>query len=110
MTGREMALLVLCETEKEASYLDLALKKALKTAKLSREDRAFATELAYGVMRYRLRLDYIIRRFSKLPLRKLSLPIFNILRLSLYQLVFLPNLVHQNKHLNPYQLTANHLF
>lgn len=92
MTGREMALLVLCETEREASYLDLALKKALKTARLSREDRAFTTELAYGTMRYRLRLDYIIKKFSKLPLRKLSLPILNILRLSLYQLVFLPNI------------------
>jgi 16S rRNA (cytosine967-C5)-methyltransferase len=52
-------------------------------------DRAFLTELTYGVTRWRERLDWGIRQFSKIPIEKIELETLNILRLGLYQILFL---------------------
>ena len=52
-------------------------------------DRAFLTELTYGVIRWRERLDWVIRHFSKIPIEKVELETLNILRLGLYQILFL---------------------
>jgi 16S rRNA (cytosine967-C5)-methyltransferase len=52
-------------------------------------DRAFLTELTYGVIRWRGRLDWVIRHFSKIPFEKVEPGTLNILRLGLYQILFL---------------------
>jgi 16S rRNA (cytosine967-C5)-methyltransferase len=52
-------------------------------------DRAFLTELTYGVLRWRGRLDWVIRQFSKTPFEEIESEIVNILRLGLYQILFL---------------------
>jgi 16S rRNA (cytosine967-C5)-methyltransferase len=52
-------------------------------------DRAFLTELTYGVLRWRGKLDWVIRHFSKIPFKKIEPGTLNILRLGLYQLLFL---------------------
>jgi 16S rRNA (cytosine967-C5)-methyltransferase len=52
-------------------------------------DRAFITELTYGVLRWRERLDWLIRHFSKIRFEKIELEIINILRLGFYQILFL---------------------
>ena len=52
-------------------------------------DRSFLTELTYGVIRWRGKLDWVIRQFSKIPLEKIELETLNILRLGLYQILFL---------------------
>jgi 16S rRNA (cytosine967-C5)-methyltransferase len=52
-------------------------------------DRAFLTELTYGVLRWRERLDWVIRHFSKIPFEKIEPGTLNILRLGLYQILFL---------------------
>jgi len=53
------------------------------------KDRAFVTELVYGIIKNKLRLDYIISQFSKIKPSKMSKNILNILRLGVYQIVFL---------------------
>ena len=52
-------------------------------------DRAFLTELTYGVIRWRGRLDWAIQHFSKIPFEKIESGTLNILRLGLYQILFL---------------------
>jgi 16S rRNA (cytosine967-C5)-methyltransferase len=52
-------------------------------------DRAFLTELTYGVIRWRERLDWVLRHFSKIPFEKIEPRTLNILRLGLYQILFL---------------------
>lgn len=52
-------------------------------------DRAFLTELTYGVIRWRGKLDWAIRHFSKIPFEKIEPGILNILRLGLYQILYL---------------------
>jgi len=52
-------------------------------------DRDLLNAILFGVLRWRARLDYIIARFSKTPLDKIDLPILNILRAGVFQLIFL---------------------
>ena len=52
-------------------------------------DRDLLNAILFGVLRWRGRLDYIIARFSKTPLAKIDLPILNILRAGVFQLIFL---------------------
>jgi 16S rRNA (cytosine967-C5)-methyltransferase len=56
---------------------------------LDERDRAFISHLVQGVLRWRLRVDWIIEQTSDFPLEKIAPPILNILRLALYQIFFL---------------------
>src|SRR3989338_2036447 len=70
-----------------------ALNQVFQEAKnLSPKDRAFCTELVYGILRWQGKLDATIERFSRKPLKKLSLFILDVLRLGTYQLFFLKNM------------------
>lgn len=86
MERRKTALLILNEYEEQQTFLNLALKNGL--SKLA-EGRAFVTELVYGVVRYRRFLDEIINRFSTTKVKKLSIPVKNILRMGFYQYHFM---------------------
>jgi len=55
----------------------------------SEADRRLLFELVQGVLRWRGRLDYVLARFSRLPLSRLAPPVLDILRLGAYQLLFL---------------------
>ncbi|MFC1867019.1 16S rRNA (cytosine(967)-C(5))-methyltransferase RsmB [Thermodesulfobacteriota bacterium] len=56
---------------------------------LDDRDRAFISHLIQGVLRWRLRLDWVIGEFADSPLKKIEIPILNILRLALFQIFFL---------------------
>lgn len=88
-TGREAALRVLQRTETEEAFAGDALERELAAARLGKLERALATELAYGVLRWRGRIDYVLGRFLKRPLSALTPWIRNALRLGVYQLLFL---------------------
>ena len=54
----------------DGAYADLALERELKRSKLSPRDRGLATELAYGAIRQRRRLDAWLDRLGKVPAAK----------------------------------------
>lgn len=56
---------------------------------LSRRDRALFTAMIYGVLRWRRRLDHIITHFSNTPIQKIESGVLNILRLGLFQIIYL---------------------
>jgi 16S rRNA (cytosine967-C5)-methyltransferase len=56
---------------------------------LSRRDRALFTALVFGVLRWRNRLDHIIHHFSNIPVQKIEPGVLNILRLGLFQIIYL---------------------
>lgn len=89
MTARQLAVRVLYEIDKNGAYTGIELKKQLSSSELSPVDKAFATELVYGVVKNRTRIDYIISKYSKQKLKKISEWILNILRIGVYQLIFL---------------------
>ncbi|MGB9440604.1 MAG: 16S rRNA (cytosine(967)-C(5))-methyltransferase RsmB [Desulfobacterales bacterium] len=55
----------------------------------SRRDRALLQTLVYGVLRWKGRLDYIISHFSSTRFDKINPRILNILRLALFQIIYL---------------------
>lgn len=89
MTARQLALKVLYEVEKNGAYPGIELKKQLSASDLSVVDKGFATEIVYGVLKNRTRLDFVISKYSKQKLKKISDWIINILRIGVYQIIFL---------------------
>ncbi len=87
---RAICLDILNRVEEADRHPDTLLTDSFKQYRnLTSLDRAFLTELTYGVLRWRGRLDWLIRHFSKVPFEKIELGILNILRLGLYQILFL---------------------
>ena len=89
-TPRAICLDILNRVEETDLHLDRLLADSFKRYRhLTSLDRSFLTELAYGVIRWRGKLDWVIRQFSKIPFEKIELETTNILRLGLYQILFL---------------------
>ena len=87
---RAICLDILRRVQEAGRYPDSLLTDSFKQYRnLTSLDRAFLTELTYGVLRWRERLDWLIRYFSRVPFEKIELEILNILRLGLYQILFL---------------------
>ena len=87
--ARELCLSALIRMEKDEAYSNIILNSLLEKSQLLREEKAFATRLFYGVLEKKLLLDYNISLLSKRPLKKLDAEVLCILRLGLYQLLFL---------------------
>ncbi len=87
---RETALKILYKIEKETAYSNLAIKQALETNKnLDSRDISFLSELVYGVTTWKLTIDEIIKKYSKIKIKKISPWIMNTLRLGIYQIIWL---------------------
>jgi len=88
--ARKTALSILNTIDTKHQTLDSVLDDALhKNSFLSRKDRALIHALVYGVLRWQGRLDWIIAFFSKTPLGKIDSKVLNILRLGLFQMLYL---------------------
>ncbi|MFH1115772.1 MAG: 16S rRNA (cytosine(967)-C(5))-methyltransferase RsmB [Pseudomonadota bacterium] len=97
--AREAALDVLGSVG-SGKFAETGLSESLQARSLSPEDRGLATELTYGVLRWRSRLDAIIDQCLTKPGRKLDPTAREILRIALYQLIMLDRIprraaVHQ---------------
>lgn len=90
MDTREAALTVLLDIEVNQTFSNLALGNALRKNQFEEKTkRAFLTRLVEGVMEYRIRLDYVIDRFSKTKIKKCKPVIACLLRMGCYQILFM---------------------
>jgi 16S rRNA (cytosine967-C5)-methyltransferase len=69
--------------------LDPLLERVLGQRSLSGLDRAFITELVYGVLRQQGYLDWVISQRTTRPLSKLSTRLRTLVRIGAYQILFL---------------------
>ncbi|MDI6715895.1 MAG: 16S rRNA (cytosine(967)-C(5))-methyltransferase RsmB [Actinomycetota bacterium] len=88
-TAREVALEVVHRVNKTGSYANLLLPKRLQQSNLDKRDRAFTTELTYGTLRAKGTLDWIIKLYSKQPIKKIPDLVLDLLRMSVYQIIFM---------------------
>ncbi|HVP29055.1 MAG TPA: 16S rRNA (cytosine(967)-C(5))-methyltransferase RsmB [Myxococcota bacterium] len=86
--ARLLALRVLLRVERTRAYADLALHAALSQSSLVGADRALVTELVYGTLRWRGRLDFLLAKVLDRELEKLEPTVVAALRLGAYQIVF----------------------
>lgn len=85
---RAIAIQIIKKTEsgEDLSYLIDNLKD------LDTQEIGFVKSLCFGTIRYKIRLDYIIRKLSKIKFEKIHKDILNIMRMSLYQLIYMDHI------------------
>ena len=89
--ARNIALKSLYEINIKQAYSNIVLDKFINEnrEKLSNLDINFISELVYGVVTWKLTLEYIIQKYSKTKIKKMSDWVKNILYLGSYQILFL---------------------
>lgn len=86
---RELALKSLVKTDTQSVFSNLEINTTLERAKLNSSDRGLYTALYLGVLEKKMSLDYIISKYSKIPLSDLDVETLNVLRLGIYQLYYM---------------------
>ena len=86
--SRLVAIRVLERVERVGAYADIALHHALAHGGLTAPDRALATELVYGTLRWRGRIDYVLSGLVDQPIPRLEGAVRSCLRLGAYQILF----------------------
>ncbi len=87
---RNIILDILLEINEKNQFTHLILSDALKKYQyLSREDRAFISCVVRGTVERLITIDYIINKFSKVNTEKMKPVIRNILRMAVYQIVYM---------------------
>lgn len=86
---RDKALHIVCDVFENGAYTNLQLDKDLRNTRFSMSDRRFITELVNGTVRMSKHLDWVLNLFLKKPVEKQNRWIRNILRLALYQILFM---------------------
>jgi len=86
--ARKVVLDVLNKVDK-GDYVSGVMQDIYKLDDLSDLDRNFISKIVYGVLEQRIYLDYVIRHFSSVRLKKIDGDILNILRMGVYQFVFM---------------------
>ena len=86
--ARKVILDVLNQVD-QGAYVSTLMQDIYKIEDLSELDRNFISKIVYGVLEQRIYLDYIVRHFSSVRLKKIEPEILNILRMGAYQYLFL---------------------
>jgi 16S rRNA (cytosine967-C5)-methyltransferase len=89
-SSREIILDVLLTMEREREYSSRLLKAVLdKYDYLEVREKAFIKRVTEGTVERQIELDYYLDHFSKVPVRKMKPLIRCLLRMSVYQLLYL---------------------
>lgn len=87
---RELVLDMLIETFENSQYSHLVLSSVLdKYRYIDVKERKFLTRLYEGTVEYCLQSDIIINRYSKVKVKKMKPLIRNLIRMGIYQLLYM---------------------
>lgn len=89
--ARNIALNCLYKIDEENGYSNIVLDEYLNKyrEKLNKKDINLISEIVYGTITWKLTIDTILQKYSKIKLKKMSCWVLNILRIGVYQIVFL---------------------
>ncbi len=89
ITPREGSIKILKKVFFDGAYSNIELKNFLRDYPLEKRDRAFLTELTYGVMQKKSLIDFYISKFSKTLIKNIDSEILLILEVSIYQILYM---------------------
>lgn len=89
MDARSAAVTALLRVQEQGGYSNLVLEELLAQTELGEADRGLASRLLYGVTERRLTLDYLLNKTASTPVKKMHPAVREILRVGVYQLVYL---------------------
>lgn len=88
--SRELILDILLEILERNSYSHAVLHQALgKYQYLEKPERALITRTVEGTLEYLISIDAVLNRYSKTPVKKMKPLIRTLLRMSVYQILYL---------------------
>lgn len=88
-SAREIAVDIVYDVLENGAYSNIALEKKLRRVELSSGDKKLVTEIVNGTIRMLKHLDWVLNLFVQLPLEKQNPWLRNVLRISLYQILFM---------------------
>ena len=92
MNIREIILEMLLELEKTDGYVNLLLSDVLeKYDYLDPKEKAFIKRVTEGTVERMIQIDYVLDRISKVPVKRMKPLIRQLLRMSVYQILFMEN-------------------
>ncbi len=86
--SREIALRVLYEINEQGAYSNISLNRNIDY-EVSSLDDALIREIVYGVLENKLFIDWVFSSFSKIKFKKISPYIKEIIRMGIYQIMFM---------------------
>ncbi len=89
ISARQIAFQALVSVDLERSYSNIVLDNILSDFDVEQRNRAFISALFYGVLERKLLLDYNLSQYSDKPINKLDPALLIILRMGLYQILFM---------------------
>ena len=89
MPPRQLIVKLLDRFERSNAYADTILETELREQKLSEKNKGLIQEIFFGIIRWRNRLDWIIKKIYHGQLEKTPRFIRYILQIGLYQLIFM---------------------
>lgn len=93
MNIREVVLDILLELSRQKEYSNILIGAVLeKYDYLDGRQKAFIKHVSEGTIEYRIRIDYILERFSSVPVGKMKPLIRELMRMSCYQILFMDNI------------------
>lgn len=89
INARKMTLQMLNEMDRTGQFSHVILDRTLRTQQLDADDRRLVSQLLFGVLENKLKLDFYIRKMSAQRFSRIHPSVINILRLGFYQLEFM---------------------
>lgn len=84
---REIVFNILLNIYKNKSFSNLEINK--KIPDIDKRDENLIRELVYGTIENQIYIDYIIAKASKIKIKKIHLNVMTILRMGVYQIIFM---------------------
>ena len=93
MNIREVVLDILLELSKENEYSNVLIGDVLeKYDYLDIKEKAFIKRVSEGTIERKIRIDYVLDRFSDVPVKRMKPLIRELLRMSCYQILFMDHI------------------
>ncbi len=87
--ARGLTVKILNRIERTDAYLDKLVNNELRSGDLSDQDKGLLNELVTGVVRWQIKLDWVLNGFYRGNFPKADINVKNAMRVALYQLMFL---------------------
>ena len=88
--SRAAAYRILYEVLEKDAFSHIVLRDTLnQNPDMTRQERAFAGRLVHGTLNHLLELDWMLSRFSKMKIDKLKPAVRTVLRMSVYQILYM---------------------
>ncbi len=91
---RGSAVKILNRVERADAYLDKLLEAELRSEDINDLDKSLLTEIVNGVLRWQMKLDWVLNGFFHGNFTKAEVTVKNALRAALYQIMFLDKVPH----------------